>query len=61
MAAVLDLIMMYSDINQEIMDKKLDSQGVSPAFRLATSQLFKIKDLLKKLPLMSATTGPGQR
>jgi hypothetical protein len=36
MAAVLDLIGLYGDINQEILDGNLESAGVTPAFRLAT-------------------------
>jgi hypothetical protein len=43
MAAVLDLIGLYGDINQEILDGnlefvfyELESAGVTPAFRLAT-------------------------
>jgi hypothetical protein len=32
MAAVLDLIGMYGEINQEIIDKRLDDQGVNEYF-----------------------------
>lgn len=39
MAAALDLIALYSDTNQEILDQNLDPQGVTQAFRRATSQL----------------------
>ena len=55
MAAVLDLIGLYSDINQEILDENLDPQGVTPAFRRATRQLQKLRDLIQQLPVVETS------
>jgi hypothetical protein len=46
MAAVLDMISLYSDINQDIIGQNLDPQGVTQAFRRATVQLQKLRDLI---------------
>ena len=46
MEAVLDLIGLYGDINQKILDQNIDPQGVTPAFRRATRQLQKLKNLI---------------
>jgi hypothetical protein len=46
MSAVLDLIGMYSEINQRIIDEGLDLEGVSGHFRRATALLFSLKSIL---------------
>jgi len=55
MAAVLDLIGLYSDINQEILDQNLDRQGVTQAFRQATGQLQRLRDLIRQLPVVETS------
>ena len=55
MAAVLDLIGLYSDINQEILDQNLDRQGVTQAFRRATRQLQRLRDLIRQLPVVETS------
>jgi hypothetical protein len=55
MAAVLDLIGLYSDINQEILDQNLVRQGVTQAFRRATRQLQRLRDLIRQLPVVETS------
>ena len=51
MAAVLDLIGIYGDINTQIINNRLDPEGSSGQFKEATRILLSLKGLLKKLPL----------
>lgn len=46
MAAVVDLIALYSDINREIIEQNLDPKSLSRPFVEATESLHKIKDML---------------
>ena len=55
MAAVLKIIDLYSDINQEILDQNLDPQGVTQAFRRATRQLQRLRDLIMQLPVVQTS------
>jgi hypothetical protein len=51
MLAVLELIMLYSEVNQEIMDKHL--HPISVQFANATQELKEIRAKLESLPLIS--------
>ena len=51
MAAVTDLIGLYSEINNDIMDRRMDPKGATQAFRIATTQLGQIKEVLSKIQL----------
>lgn len=53
MAAVLDLVGMYGEINQEIMKDRLDENGCNGFFKRSTTHLEKMKSLLMKIPLQS--------
>jgi hypothetical protein len=55
MTAVFDLIEMYSEINQEIIDKRLDPNGCNRHFRRATVLLKEIRDKLKQIEIRSAS------
>ena len=46
MIAVLDLVNLYSDINNEIIEQKMDTKGMSLPFRRATELLNNIRNLI---------------
>ena len=54
MLAVLELIGLYSDVNQEIIDKNL--HPVTPFFISVTSELKQIKAKLQSISIISPTT-----
>jgi hypothetical protein len=53
MVAVGELIGLYSDVNQEIIDQNL--HAVSPYYRAVTRQLREIRDKLIALPISVPT------
>ncbi len=50
MVAVIELIGLYSDVNQEIIDKNMHS--ISNYFRIVTRDLQDIKSKLQSIPLV---------
>jgi hypothetical protein len=55
MLAVLELIGLYSEVNQQIIDENLHE--ISPYFRNVTTELQEVKEKLEKLSI--AIPGPG--
>ncbi len=49
MVAVCELIGLYSDVNQEVIDRNLHT--ISPYYRAVTRQLKEVKEKLMAIPL----------
>jgi hypothetical protein len=58
MLAVLELIGLYSDVNQEIIDKQM--HAISAFYRRVTADLQDIRTKLIDLPLVSPNTSAVQ-